>query len=161
MRHLKHSRPSFESCRHDLRQATSNVEPVSVTPDGATWFPTIFEELVRAYAAGGIGSGAGGLMSQVPNIRCIAISRQQGSGGSYIGRGVAERLGFRYFDREMLRTVAEYLKEHEHDSNDEPLAASWFDRLGTMFALGTFETGLFRPLPPCVTKASSWESKID
>ena len=86
-------------------------------------------------------------MSQVPNIRCIAISRQQGSGGSYIGRGVAERLGFRYFDREMLRTVAEYLKEHEHDANDAPLAASWFDRLGTMFALGTFETGYVPPSP--------------
>ena len=53
-------------------------------------------------------------MSDVPNTKCIAISRQQGSGGSFIGRAVAERLGFRYFDREMLRAVAEYLKEHEH-----------------------------------------------
>src|SRR5678816_4708631 len=87
---------------------------------------------------------AGDVMS---DTRCIAISRQQGSGGSYIGRAVAERLGFRYFDREMLRTVAEYLREHEHDSKDEPRAESWFDRLGAVFSVGTLETGYVPPSP--------------
>ena len=81
------------------------------------------------------------------DTRCIAISRQQGSGGSYIGRAVAERLGFRYFDREMLRTVAEYLREHEHDSKDEQRAGSWFDRLGAVFSVGTLETGYVPPSP--------------
>jgi CMP/dCMP kinase len=81
------------------------------------------------------------------DTRCIAISRQQGSGGSYIGRAVAERLGFRYFDREMLRTVAEYLREHEHDSKDEQRAESWFDRLGAVFSVGTLETGYVPPSP--------------
>src|SRR5262245_37469878 len=90
---------------------------------------------------------AGGLMSDVPNTKCIAISRQQGSGGSYIGRAVAERLGFRYFDREMLRAVAEYLKEHEHDSKDEHRADSWFERLGNVFSVGTLETGYVPPSP--------------
>jgi CMP/dCMP kinase len=79
--------------------------------------------------------------------KCIAISRQQGSGGSYIGRAVAGRLGFRYFDREMLRTVAEYMKEHEHDSHDEQRPGSWFDRLGTVFSFGTLETGYVPPSP--------------
>jgi CMP/dCMP kinase len=87
---------------------------------------------------------AGGIMS---DTKCIAISRQQGSGGSYIGRAVAERLGCRYFDREMLRTVAEYLSEHEHDSKDEQHARSWFDRLGNVFAVGTLETGYVPPPP--------------
>lgn len=86
-------------------------------------------------------------MSDLPNTKCIAISRQQGSGGSYIGRAVAERLGFKYFDREMLRIVAEYLKEHEHGSKDEPPDESWFDRLGTFFSLGTLETGYVPPSP--------------
>jgi cytidylate kinase len=86
-------------------------------------------------------------MSDVPNTKCIAISRQQGSGGSYIGRAVAERLGFRYFDREMLRAVAEYLKEHEHDPQDEQRADSWLDRLGTFFSIGTIETGYVPPSP--------------
>ena len=81
------------------------------------------------------------------DIKCIAISRQQGSGGSYIGRAVAERLGFRYFDREMLRTVAEYLREHEHDSKDEQGAGSWIDRLGSVFSFGTLETGYVPPSP--------------
>jgi cytidylate kinase len=86
-------------------------------------------------------------MSAVSHAKCIAISRQQGSGGSYIGRAVAERLGFRYFDREMLHAVAEYLKEHEHDSKDEPRAGSWFERLGTFFSGGTVETGYVPPSP--------------
>ena len=86
-------------------------------------------------------------MSDLPNTKCIAISRQQGSGGSYIGRAVAERLGFKYFDREMLRIVAEYLKEHEQGSKDEPSGDSWFDRLGTFFSLGSLETGYVPPSP--------------
>ena len=86
-------------------------------------------------------------MSNVPNTRCIAISRQQGCGGAYIGRAVAERLGFRYIDREMLRAVAEYLKAHEHDSKDEHRADSWFERLGTFFSVGTLETGYVPPSP--------------
>jgi CMP/dCMP kinase len=73
-------------------------------------------------------------MSVLPNTKCIAISRQQGSGGSYIGRAVAERLGFRYFDR-------------EHDPKDEHRADSWFERLGNVFSVGTLETGYVPPSP--------------
>ena len=39
----------------------------------------------------------------------ITISRQMGSGGSYIGYSVAKELGFRYVDREILRQAAERL----------------------------------------------------
>lgn len=43
----------------------------------------------------------------------ITISRQMGSGGSYIGRRVADRLGFRYMDRDILKEATEHLGESE------------------------------------------------
>jgi cytidylate kinase len=87
-------------------------------------------------------------MSDVPHRKSIAISRQQGSGGSYIGRAVAARLGLRYFDREMLRTAAEYLSGHEHGSTkDGQPGDSWFERLGTFFALGSLDTAYIPPSP--------------
>ena len=36
----------------------------------------------------------------------VAISRQFGSGGAWIGRGVAQQLGFQYADREILAAFA-------------------------------------------------------
>jgi len=47
----------------------------------------------------------------------------------------------------MLRAVAEYLKEHEHESKDEHRADSWFERLGNVFSVGTLETGYVPPSP--------------
>ena len=85
-------------------------------------------------------------MSDPTHRTSIAISRQQGSGGSYIGRAVAERLGLRYFDREMLRIVAEYLSDQRSKPDTAP-ADSWFDRLGTVFGLGSLETGYVPPSP--------------
>lgn len=82
------------------------------------------------------------------HIKCIAISRQQGSGGSYIGRAVAERLGFLYFDRAMLRTVAEYLNGEQHsDTKDKQPAKSWFERLGGLLCQGSLEAGYIPPSP--------------
>ena len=40
----------------------------------------------------------------------ITISRQMGSGGPYIGHLVAKELGFKYFDREILRQAAEHFE---------------------------------------------------
>jgi cytidylate kinase len=37
----------------------------------------------------------------------VTIARQMGSGGSYVGRLVADRLGLRYVDREVLHRAAE------------------------------------------------------
>jgi cytidylate kinase len=39
----------------------------------------------------------------------ITISRQMASGGVYIGRRVARRLGYKYIDREILEKAAEQL----------------------------------------------------
>ena len=39
----------------------------------------------------------------------VTISRQMGSGGSYVGYLVAKELGFRYVNREVLQRAAEHL----------------------------------------------------
>jgi cytidylate kinase len=88
----------------------------------------------------------GDVMPDVPPRKTIAISRQQGSGGSYIARAVADRLGFRYFDREMLRIVAEYLNE-QGSTKDGHARDSWFERLGTLFAIGSLEGDYVPPSP--------------
>jgi cytidylate kinase len=43
------------------------------------------------------------------NFTTITLSRQWGSGGSFIGYSVAKKLGFQYVDREILRQAAERL----------------------------------------------------
>ena len=40
----------------------------------------------------------------------ITVSRQMGSGGTYVGYEVAKALGFSYVDREILRRAASLLK---------------------------------------------------
>ncbi|OPL16569.1 MAG: hypothetical protein AVO39_01525 [delta proteobacterium MLS_D] len=39
----------------------------------------------------------------------VTVSRQMGSGGTYIGYLLAKELGFRYLDREILKEAARYL----------------------------------------------------
>jgi len=48
----------------------------------------------------------------------ITISRQMGTGGSYIGQIIATRLGFKYVDREVLHLAAE-----EFGCEDEAVAS--------------------------------------
>ena len=50
-----------------------------------------------------------GRMSEERHIT-ITISRQIGSGGAYIGHLAAKELGFKYFDREILRQAAEHFE---------------------------------------------------
>jgi len=79
--------------------------------------------------------------------KSIAISRQRGSGGSYIGRAVAERLGVRYFDREMLRVAAEYLSGPEHGSKEDEQPGGWFERFGAALSHASFDAGYVPPSP--------------
>jgi CMP/dCMP kinase len=57
----------------------------------------------------------------------ITISRQLGSGGSYLGQRLAKRLGALYLDREILRKAAEQLDlPLEHlESRDETVTPLW------------------------------------
>lgn len=57
----------------------------------------------------------------------ITISRELGSGGSFIGRVLAKDLGISYVDREIIRETANYFKlpENKIDSLSERLRSFW------------------------------------
>ena len=66
----------------------------------------------------------------------ITISREYGSGGKAIGKMVAERLGYRFYDAEIIEEIArdEYdhahaikriLDRHRHHDVDEETKALW------------------------------------
>lgn len=77
----------------------------------------------------------------------ITVSRQMGSGGSYLGYLVAKRLGFKYIDREILRQAAKQLgietsmlQEHQERSRGP------IDTLLRAFSFGTPETAYIPPV---------------
>ncbi len=79
----------------------------------------------------------------------VTISRQLASGGAYIGQRVAQRLGFRYFDREILRRAAEVLGLE--DASLEPFeerAAGWWERVSRAVAIGPPDAPFVPPPPP-------------
>lgn len=60
----------------------------------------------------------------------IAIARQLGSGGSYVGQRIAARLGFHYVDRDVLKLAAQELNCAEEDLADrEECLQSFWERL--------------------------------
>jgi cytidylate kinase len=77
----------------------------------------------------------------------ITISRQLASGGVYIGRRVARKLGYKYVDREILEKAAEQL-----DADRASLAAveercsGFLDNLVKSFTFGTPEAAFVAPL---------------
>ncbi len=82
----------------------------------------------------------------------IAISRQLGSGGSLIGMRVADRLGIKYIDREILHQAAELLHENENNLSDrEERLSSFWERVARAFCYGAPEAGYvpppLRPIP--------------
>ena len=85
-------------------------------------------------------------MKEEPRI-AITISKQMGSGGSYVGYLAAKELGVRYIDREILREAAtrlgidtSVLEEHDEKS------CGLIDNLVRAFSLGTPETAYVPPL---------------
>jgi len=92
-------------------------------------------------------------LAQEPT-RVIAISRQRGTGGAYIGRAVAERLNLLYIDREMLRVAAEYECE-SRTKNTDPSDVPWWMRLTESMAFGSPEYGY---VPP--SSESAYEGEI-
>ena len=62
--------------------------------------------------------------------RIITISREFGSGGRTIGKKLAEKLGYKYYDKELVKEVAaetgfdpSYIEEHgEHAVSKSPLS---------------------------------------
>jgi cytidylate kinase len=84
----------------------------------------------------------------------VAISRQLGSGGAFVGQALARRLGFQYADRDILRAAARILEVEAADL--EPLeerVASFWDRMAHMFALGSADTPYLAPMLPTVEES--------
>ncbi len=83
----------------------------------------------------------------------VAISRQFGAGGAWVGRKVAERLGLQYADREILAEAARAL--NVETDGLEPLeerVRGFWERLGGMFALGAADTPFMPPPLPVVSE---------
>jgi cytidylate kinase len=67
----------------------------------------------------------------------ITISRQIGSGGSYIGQVIAQRLGFKYVDREVLHLAAqEFGCDEETVASRSERVSSFWERILGGLALG-------------------------
>jgi len=88
----------------------------------------------------------------------VAVSRQFGSGGARIGRAVAQRLAFRYADREILAEAARVLKMEatELEPLEERTASVW-ERIGELFALGAPDTPFIPPTLPGVSESQLFD----
>ncbi|HVN75143.1 MAG TPA: cytidylate kinase-like family protein [Thermoanaerobaculaceae bacterium] len=88
-------------------------------------------------------------MREKPTV-VLTISRQLGSGGSFIGQAVASRFGMRYADREILKQAAETVGLREGDLVvSEEKAATFWESLLHSFSLGAPDAAFVPPaLPP-------------
>jgi Cytidylate kinase-like family len=76
----------------------------------------------------------------------ITISRQMGSGGAYLGQRVANRLGFRYVDRDILKRATGYLRESEENlAFREERVSGFLENLLKGFIYGSPETAYVPP----------------
>jgi CMP/dCMP kinase len=79
--------------------------------------------------------------------KAVTISRQMGSGGTYIGYLLARRTGFKYVDREILRQAAKHLKtDADWLENFDERSSGLLANILRGFALGTPETTCASPL---------------
>jgi cytidylate kinase len=88
-------------------------------------------------------------MDETKRTTVLAISRQLGSGGSFIGQEVARRLGFHYVDRDILSQAAQTLGVEAADLEplDERVETFW-ERLAPLFLLGVAGGPAMPSLPP-------------
>jgi cytidylate kinase len=84
-----------------------------------------------------------------PATVVLTISRQFASGGSYIGQAVAQRLGLRYTDRDILARAAEEsgIGEAELAASEERASGFWA-RTFRQYSLGVPEAPFVVPSPP-------------
>lgn len=91
----------------------------------------------------------------------ITLSRQMGSGGAYIGKQLAQRLGFHYHDRETIAKAVEAYSASDEDaaSREERFQSMW----NTYLTFNTFSMENYQPplLPfPTPFDMLSIESKV-
>jgi cytidylate kinase len=88
----------------------------------------------------------------------VAISRQIGAGGAYVGQGLARRLHFRYVDREILQQAAILLGREEGDLEAlEERAASMWDRMASILSIGAPEAPFVPPPLPTLGEDELFE----
>ena len=76
----------------------------------------------------------------------ITIARQFGSGGSFIGKALAGSLGFRYFDREILRQAAGIIGAEENAlSEREEKLSGFLEDIIRPFIVGSPEAAYMPP----------------
>ena len=67
----------------------------------------------------------------------VTVARELGCGGSYVGNRIAQTLGLRYVDREVLKLTAESFEMEEADlEHREERVDSFWDRLAASFTFG-------------------------
>lgn len=89
-------------------------------------------------------------MSESPRV-LVAISRQMGAGGAYVGQALARRTGLRYVDREILQEAARVLGREDKDlENLEERVASMWSRMASVLAWGAPESAYVPPPMPTI-----------
>ena len=85
----------------------------------------------------------------------LTVSRQIGSGGSYIGQAVASRFGMRYADRDILQQAARAagLKEDDLAPAEENVPGFWESLLHS-FSMGAPDTTFVPPALPATYTAN-------
>jgi cytidylate kinase len=84
-----------------------------------------------------------------PPRKLVALSRQVGAGGAYVGQALARRLGIRYVDREILQEAARILgrDDRELESLEERVSSLW-DRMAAVLSWGAPEAAYVPPPLP-------------
>jgi CMP/dCMP kinase len=89
-----------------------------------------------------------GTMS-MPSRVLVALSRQMGAGGAYVGQAVARQVGVRYVDREILEEAAKILGRDDTElaSLEERVTSLW-SRMAGVLAWGAPEAAYVPPPMP-------------
>jgi cytidylate kinase len=89
-----------------------------------------------------------------PGRVLVALSRQMGAGGAYVGQAVSRRLGVRYVDREILQEAAKILgrDDTELESLEERVTSLW-SRMAGVLAWGAPEAAYVPPPMPALYEA--------
>jgi cytidylate kinase len=84
-----------------------------------------------------------------PPRRLVALSRQVGAGGAYVGQALSRLLGVRYVDREILQEAARILgrDDREIESLEERVSSLW-DRMAAVLSWGAPEAAYVPPPLP-------------
>jgi cytidylate kinase len=85
-----------------------------------------------------------------------------GSGGSYIGRLLAERLGLKYIDREIFALAAQHygLDKLDMDARVEKLSSFWEKNFSGL-AFGPIETKYVPPPPTVVSDKQLFDTQVE